>query len=44
MENGHEPATKQNVIDALKATEAMRDVQTEILTAFYGYTQTTDAN
>jgi hypothetical protein len=59
MENGHEPATKQDVIDAVKAAEdrffsalkatedrvveTMRDVQTEVLTAFYGYTQTTDA-
>ena len=48
MENGHEPATKQDIVDAIKASEdrvieAMRDGQTEILTAFYGYTQTTDA-
>ena len=44
MENGHEPATKQDVIDAVdRVVEAMRDLQTEILTAFYGYTQTTDA-
>ena len=76
MENGHEPASKQDVAllrsevrsefaqvrsemeqvrsemeqlrsevhhgyDDLK--ETMRDVQTEILRAFYGYTQTTDA-
>ena len=77
MENGNEPASKQDVAllrsevrsefghvrsgmeqlrsemeqlrsevhhgyDDLK--ETMRDVQTEILRAFYGYTQTTDAN
>src|SRR5450631_4800073 len=62
MENGHEPASKQDVellrtemrsefkqvrsefhheFDELK--ETMRDVQTEILRAFYGYTQTKDA-
>ena len=58
MENGHEPASKQDIAllrsemeqlrsevhhgyDDLK--ETMRDVQTEILRAFYGYTQTTDA-
>jgi uncharacterized protein YicC (UPF0701 family) len=69
MDNGHEPASKQDVAllrsevrsefaqvrsemeqlrsevhhgyDDLK--ETMRGVQTEILRAFYGYTQTTDA-
>src|ERR1035441_7375943 len=62
MENGHEPASKQDIellrsevrseigqlrsdfhheFDELK--ETIRDSQTEILRAFYGYTQTTDA-
>jgi len=76
MENGHEPASKQDVellrsdVELLRSDvrsefkqvrsemeqlrsevhhgyddlkETMRDVQTEILRAFYGYTQTADA-
>ena len=39
MENGHEPASKQDVIDAIKSSEdrvveTMRDIKTEILKAF----------
>ena len=62
MENGHDPATKQDVselrtdlkqdveqvrsefqhgFDDLK--ETMRDVQTELLTAFHSFAQSTDA-
>jgi len=55
MENGHEPATKadmtrlgeqlrsefQHGFDDLK--ETMRDMQTEMLKAFYGFAQSTDA-
>ena len=47
MENGREPASKQDIeqlrsefhheFDELK--ETIRDVQTEILRAFYGYTR-----
>ncbi len=50
MEIGHEPATKQDleaVRNEMKAmedrlTETMRDVQTELLKAFYTYTEGTD--
>ena len=52
MENGHEPATKadlkqlgdqlrsefQHGFDHIKKT--MRDVQTELLKSFYGFTET----
>jgi hypothetical protein len=50
MDDANAPATKNDVaqlrsemqhqFDELR--ETMRDVQTEILKAFYGYTQTTD--
>jgi hypothetical protein len=44
MENGHEPASKQDVIDAIKSSEdrvveTMRDIQTEILKAFYSFAE-----
>jgi hypothetical protein len=44
MENGHEPATKQDVIDAVRGSEervveTMRDIQTEILKAFYSFAE-----
>jgi hypothetical protein len=51
LENSHEPATKQDIeqlrsefhhgFDELK--EAFRDSQTELLKAFYGFAQSTDA-
>jgi len=45
MDNGQEPATKQDVIDAVKAceelvVETMRDIQTEILKAFHSFAET----
>jgi hypothetical protein len=42
MDNGADrsaPATKGDVLDIL---EAMRDIQTELLKAFYTYAQSTD--
>jgi hypothetical protein len=51
MEDGNEPATKQDLqqmrsefqhaFDDLK--ETLRDVQTELLKAFYAFAQSTDA-
>jgi hypothetical protein len=51
MENGDQPATKQDLeqlrsefqhgFDDLK--ESLRDVQTELLRAFYSFAQSTDA-
>ena len=51
MDNGNEPATKQDLqimrsdfqhaFDDLK--ETLRDVQTELLKAFYAFAQSTDA-
>jgi hypothetical protein len=43
-ENGHEPASKQDVVDAIKASEdrvieTMRDIQTEILKALYSFAE-----
>ena len=43
MPNGNDPATKQDVVDAIKASEdrlieTMRDIQTELLKAFYSFT------
>jgi hypothetical protein len=43
MPNGSDPATKQDVLDAAKASEdrvieTMRDIQTELLKAFYSFT------
>jgi len=51
MENDNQPATKADIAQLRAETqhqyddlkETLRDVQTEILKAFYGYTQTTDA-
>ena len=48
MENGHEPATKQDVIDTVRASEdrlveAMRDIQTETLKAFYSFAESGSA-
>jgi predicted phage gp36 major capsid-like protein len=55
MDDANAPATKgdlQNAVEQLRnemqhqfdeLKETMRDSQTEILKAFYGYTQTTDA-
>jgi hypothetical protein len=55
MDDSNAPVTKadlQGAIEQLRSEmqhqyddlkETMRDVQTEILRAFYGYTQTTDA-
>jgi division protein CdvB (Snf7/Vps24/ESCRT-III family) len=45
MDNGHEAATKQDVVDAVKASEervveTMRDIQTEMLKAFYSFAET----
>ena len=44
MENGHEPATKRDVIDATTAlrdelVEVIRDSQTEVLKAFYSFAE-----
>ena len=43
MDNGNDPATKQDVKTAVSAAkdeflEALRDVETKLLQAFYGYT------
>jgi hypothetical protein len=38
------PATKGDLIDLEeRLTESMRDIQTELLKAFYGFTQTVQA-
>jgi BMFP domain-containing protein YqiC len=50
MDNGQQPATKEDVALLRSETqhlhdnviETMRDVQTELLKAFYNYAQTTD--
>jgi hypothetical protein len=44
MEYGNEPATKQDVLNTVKAsedrlTETIRDAQTELLKAFYGFAE-----
>jgi len=44
MENGSEPATKQDVLAAVKAsedrlTETIRDAQTEVRKAFYSFAE-----
>lgn len=44
MDNGQQAATKQDVIDAVQASEdrlveTMRDIQTEILKAFYSFAE-----
>ncbi|HMD70901.1 MAG TPA: hypothetical protein VKF41_06130 [Bryobacteraceae bacterium] len=44
MNNGHESASKQDVVDSVKASEdrvvgTMRDIQTEILKAFYSFAE-----
>jgi hypothetical protein len=44
MDNGHEPATKADLMqlrDDLK--ETMRDMQTQMLKALYGFAQSTVA-
>ena len=54
MDNGHEPATKQDVQDAVEnlehrmdrrfddLTELVRDTETKLLQAFYGYAKSND--
>jgi len=47
MTNGDQPATKQDVVDAVKASEervieTMRDIQTELLKGFYNYAHSAD--
>ena len=40
MENGQQPATKQDVLDSEdRVVETMRDIQTEILKAFYAFAE-----
>jgi hypothetical protein len=44
MENGNEPATKRDVLNAVKAseerlTETIRDAQTKVLKAFYSFAE-----
>ena len=40
MDNGQQPATKQDVADAVdRVVETMRDIQTEILKAFYSFAE-----
>jgi hypothetical protein len=39
MESGHEPATKQDIADVL---EAVRGIETKLLTAFYAYAKSND--
>jgi hypothetical protein len=47
MENGNQPATKQDVKTAVDAAkdellEAMRGIETKLLQAFYGYAKSND--
>ena len=44
MDNGHEPATKADLV-ALeqRLTEAIRDNETHLLKAFYGFTESVSA-
>lgn len=54
MDNGHEPATKQDVKDAVEnlehrmdrrfddLTELVRDTETKLLQAFYGYAKSNE--
>ena len=48
MENGDQPATKQDVETAVDAAkdellEAMRGIETKLLQAFYGYAKSNDS-
>ena len=48
MDNGNEPATKQDVKNAIDAAkdellEAMRGIETKLLQAFYGYAKSNDS-
>lgn len=50
MDNGHEPATKQDIRDLEQRmgrgfddlTELVRDTETKLLQAFYGYAKSND--